>query len=230
MKQGFRIIDISQPVSSATACFPGDVPFSRRVTMSLEDTGPESGVINLSAFTMSPHVGTHADAPVHIQGSFEAPSPSEAMIGELSLSPFVGPALVIDLSPWHEAITWPQVEPHLRAWSELPPRVLFKTQAHNKANLFQPPYAWPAIDLIQSLAERGVVLVGIDTPSVDFIDSKTLESHHALLQAGMVWLENLDLTGVTATSPQAAPPFLVALPLKLMELEASPVRAVLLQY
>ncbi len=231
MKQGFRIIDISQPVSSATACFPGDVPFSRQVTLNYANSAAGGGgVINLSALTMSPHVGTHADAPVHIQGSFDAENSSEATIGQLPLSPFVGPALVVDLSPWSEAIQWAQVEPYLVAWPELPSRVLFKTQAQNQANQFQPPYAWPAVDLIQALAQRGVVLVGIDTPSVDFVDSKTLDSHHALLQASMVWLENLDLTDVTTTSPAHTPPFLVALPLKLMELEASPVRAILLQY
>ena len=60
MYDRYRIIDISQPISSRAACFPGDTPFSRQVTVSYQDS-----VVNLTAITMSPHVGTHADAPVH---------------------------------------------------------------------------------------------------------------------------------------------------------------------
>ncbi len=76
---------------------------------------------------------------------------------------------------------------------------------------------------MRHLSALGVGLVGIDTPSVDHVRSKGLSAHHALLDAGMSWLENLDLTQV-----EAGEYFLIALPLKLTELEASPVRAVLL--
>jgi arylformamidase len=220
MLTGFEIIDISQSVGSGTACFPGDVPFSRQVTVDYQ----ASGVINLSAFTMSPHVGTHADAPVHIQGDMAQPDAQAASIGQLPLGPYIGPALVLDVSPWYEDLTWSQIAPLLAAHPQLPPRILFKTQSRNEAERFQPPYAWPDATLIRELAKRGVVLVGIDTPSVDHVDSKTLDTHHALLEAGMAWLENLDLTA----APLNAVSFLVALPLRMMELEASPVRAVLL--
>ena len=71
--------------------------------------------------------------------------------------------------------------------------------------------------------------MGLDTPSVDAVDSKTLETHHQLLAQGMAWLENLDLTHVPLSQGLSSEFFLVALPLKLMELEASPVRAVLLR-
>jgi arylformamidase len=73
------------------------------------------------------------------------------------------------------------------------------------------------------MAMRGVRMIGIDTPSVDHIESKNLETHHQLLERDMLWLENLDLTQVSEGEY-----FLVALPLKFMELEASPVRAILL--
>ena len=220
----FNIIDISQPIAGTTACFPGDIPFSRQITVNHDD----SGVINLSAFTMSPHVGTHADAPIHIQGDMANPDRSAKTIGQLELSPFIGPAVVVDVSPWSEAITWKQIEKQLKEWPEFPLRILFKTQSQNRAEQFCPPYAWTDATLIPELAQRGVVLIGIDTPSVDHVDSKTLDTHHALLRAGIVWLENLDLTLASATLPPQEPPTLVALPLKLMELEASPVRAVLL--
>jgi arylformamidase len=224
MKPGFTIIDISQPIAASTGCFPGDTPFSRQVTVDYAD----SGVINLCAFTMSPHVGTHADSPIHIQGHMAHPGPQSQTVGQLPLTPFVGPVAIVDVSPWDRDITWEQVESQLLAWPEFPRRVLFKTQAHNHYERFQPPYAWLDAQLVEELSDRGVCLVGLDTPSVDFVESKTLDTHHALLKAGMSWLENLDLTEAAQQRASAKMPFLIALPLKLMELEASPVRAVLL--
>jgi arylformamidase len=220
----FSIIDISQPISSLTACFPGDIPFSQTVTVDYA----HSGVMNLTAFTMSPHVGTHADAPVHVHGNLQQPTLGSDTIGQLPLSPFIGPAAVLDLSPWTEAICWEQVEPLLKKWPNIPPRLLLKTQSANRYDRFQPPYAWPGTDLVENLAALGIVLIGIDTPSVDHVDSKHLETHHALIKAGIVWLENLDLTDAPTQVKTENPPFLIALPLKMMDSEASPVRAALL--
>ncbi|MCE3234701.1 MAG: Kynurenine formamidase [Vampirovibrio sp.] len=225
MLNAFDIIDISQPVSRTTACFPGDVPFSREVTVSYES----SQVINLCAFTMSPHVGTHADAPVHIYGDMNQPGPQTETIGQVGLSPFIGQATVVDVSPWDGPIAWEQVAEPLSLYKVFPQRILFKTANAIRHDVFEDQYAHFTPGLIAELAKRGVVLVGLDTPSVDAVDSKTLETHHALLTAGMSWLENLDLTGVSVQHHQPQDYFLVALPLKLMELEASPVRAVLLK-
>jgi arylformamidase len=213
----FRIIDISQPVSEQSACFPGDTPFSREVTVSYAD----SQVINLTAFTMSPHVGTHADAPVHIHGDME--EDTDAAVGYMSLSPFIGPSYVMNIAPYTDAIQPEQVAPYLEALPEVPRRILFRTTDTIRYDMFETQYAWFSVALADYLAGKGVVLMGIDTPSVDHVDSKTLETHHTMLGHGMVWLENLDLTQVTKGEY-----FLIAAPLKLMELEASPVRAVLL--
>lgn len=186
--------------------------------------------MNLSAFTMSPHIGTHADAPIHIQGNMADPGRHGETVGQMPLSPFIGPAMVLDVSPWDDAITWRQAETLLAELPEFPKRILFKTQQMIQHQVFEDRYAWFSPELIRNLAERGVVLVGIDTPSVDNVDSKSLETHHALLESGMCWLENLDLTIVASHPSNNNPYFLVALPLKLMELEASPVRAVLLKW
>ncbi len=222
MFDAFEIIDISQPVDETTACFPGDVPFSHQLTVDYAT----SQVINLSAFTMSPHVGTHADAPVHIHGDMRRPGPQTETIGQTALSPYIGPAVVIDVAPCRTALTWEQVENQFHRFAACPQRILFRTFHTVRPDVFEPPYAWLSVELVRQLAKRGVVLVGLDTPSVDAVDSKTLETHHALLTAGMSWLENLDLTDVREAEREY---FLVALPLKLMGVEASPVRAVLLK-
>lgn len=223
MNKSFDIIDISQPISRTTACFPGDVPFSRDVTMNFQD----SGLMNLCAFTMSPHVGTHADSPVHIHGDLQT---LEETAGTLPLSPYVGPAFLLDVTSsganFIDAISWDHVKGVLAGLDPFPQRILFKTAHRIRYELWEKDYAWFSEQLVEELGQRGVTLIGIDTPSVDQVESKTLETHHALLKHKMSWLENLDLT-----SPSLKPGreyFMVALPLKLMELEASPVRAILL--
>ncbi|HEY9868563.1 MAG TPA: cyclase family protein [Candidatus Obscuribacterales bacterium] len=217
MHRPYRIIDISQPVSSRTACFPGDTPFSRQVTVSFA----ESKVINLTAITMSPHVGTHADAPVHVQGDMAEGS---GMAASLPLENFIGPAVVFDVSPLNDAIGIEHVAGKLKTLDRLPARVLFKTCREIRYEVFEDRYAYFSVELVQALADRGVTLMGIDTPSVDDVNSKTLDAHHALIARGLCWLENLDLTRV-----EEGEYVLVAPPLKLAEVEASPVRAVLLE-
>lgn len=217
MLDKYQIIDISQPVTSRTACFPGDVPFSKQLTLTYKD----SRVVNLTALTMSPHVGTHADAPIHCYGDL---SEGRDTAGNMPLEPFVGPAFVLDISPTVDGIHPVRVERKLEQLKEFPKRVLFKTTQKIQLEIFEDAYAHFTVELVQYLAARNVSLIGIDTPSVDHVKSKWLEAHHALMEAKMFWLENLDLTQV-----EEGEYFLTALPLKLMELEASPVRAVLLK-
>ncbi|MBY0449226.1 MAG: cyclase family protein [Cyanobacteria bacterium] len=228
--QQFELIDISQPVHSKTAAFPGDTPFSKTETLTYSD----SGVINLSAFTMSPHIGTHADAPVHIQGSLGQAETPHA--GDLGLTNYMGPCLVIDCIPsgkthTHECLNTIStgIADICRVWEkqvdgEKPVRILLKTRTVSQPEVFAGDYASISPELADWFGEQGGLLVGIDTPSVDPVDSKTLPAHHAMLKHGIVWLENLDLSAVEAGRYD-----LIALPLNMTELEASPVRAVLIK-
>lgn len=215
LSKPFRVIDISQPVSSESAFFPGDTPFSRQVTVSLKD----SEVLNLTALTMSPHIGTHVDAPVHIRGSMDS---SAEMVGALPLAPFIGPVEVVDIAPYNGAID----SSHLKQLSKgNAPRILIRTRHHIRYQVFENDYAYFATELIDWFRENNIVLAGLDTPSVDETTSKTLDAHHRLVSHNICWLENLDLTNAPAGEY-----FLIALPLKFMELEASPVRAILLDW
>lgn len=217
----FEILDISQPVTPDTAAFPGDTPFSMDVTATVR----ESGSINLTRFTMSPHIGTHADAPSHITGDLHYGDDrlEVTLAGQMPLAPFLGRCRVVDVSPASHAVNRETVGGKL-AKDDFPPRILLKTREVVRFDRFEDDYAWIGADLIKWLAENGVQLVGIDTPSVDHVESKTLETHHALHAAKMNWLENLDLSAVAGGDY-----FLIALPLKFATLEASPVRAVLLR-
>jgi arylformamidase len=104
---------------------------------------------------------------------------------------------------------------------QLPARVLVRT--YTKApTTWDPDFAAFAPETIAWLASLGVTLVGIDTPSVDPADSKTLDSHQQLLRHDMRVLENLVLDDVAPGDYE-----LIALPLKLTGADAAPVRAIL---
>ena len=201
-----KLWDISPPVDAHAPVFPGDTAYAQRLHFALSPGCP----VNVNAITLSPHTGAHADAPLHYAAD-------GAAAGALDLSPYLGPCRVI-----HCIDAGPLVQPeHIaHALANLPPRVLVRTSriASQSWDAFT-AYADATIAL---LATRGVVLVGIDTPSVDPGDSQGLPSHHQLLHHGLRVLENLMLDDVPEGDYE-----LIALPLKLMTADASPVRAVL---
>ena len=202
-----KIWDISPPIASDSPLFPGDTAYSQQWTASIAPGCP----VNLSAITMSPHIGAHADAPLHYGAD-------AATIGQVSLDPYLGPCRVI-----HAIDCGPLVRPeHLaHAATDLPPRVLVRT-CSKAPTQWSPEFSAFAPETIAWLAAMNVRLVGIDSQSVDPADSKTLDSHHLLLHHDLRVLENLVLDDVPAGDYE-----LIALPLKLMTADASPVRAVL---
>jgi arylformamidase len=202
-----KLWDISPPVSARSPLFPGDAPYRQSWTARIGPGCP----VNLSAITMSPHIGAHADAPLHYAD--DAPT-----IGTVALDPYLGPCRVI-----HALDAGPLVEPHhvAHAATDLPPRVLVRTCARAPTD-WSAEFTAYAPETLEWLADRGVRLVGIDSQSVDPAESKTLPSHQVLRVRGLRVLENLVLDGVDEGDYE-----LIALPLKLVEADASPVRAVL---
>jgi arylformamidase len=207
------IWDISPPISPDTPAFPGDTVYAQRWTAQI---GPECPV-NVSAITMSPHVGAHADAPLHYGRDASA-------IGLVDLDPFLGPCRVIHAIERGGAQGGAALigREHLaHAAASLPPRVLVRTCVHAPTH-WTPDFAAFEPETIAWLAGLGVRLIGIDAPSVDPADSQTLDSHQQLLAHDMRVLENLVLDDVAPGDYE-----LIALPLKLVGADASPVRAVL---
>lgn len=201
-----RIIDISQAVDADVGVWPGDTPFSFDFTWKLAD----GDACNVSRVTTSPHNGTHADAPLHFLAD-------GASIGEVDLHRYLGPCVVVD-GPRTGAI----LPSHLTGIDvAATPRVLVRTRDEN-SNAFPEPFVSFAPEAAAWLVERGALLLGLDTPSVDAVDSKDLPSHHTVLPADMAILENLQLAHVEPGVYE-----LIALPLRWMGLDASPVRAVL---
>ncbi len=199
--------DISPSVGVRSPVFPGDTPFQVLWNERIND----GGVANISTIHMSPHIGAHVDAPMHIDGG-------ALDVSALRLETFIGRCRVIDLS---ESGKKGEIEPEELVQACYYERVLIKTRRSMPA-VWTDDFRTVSPAAVRLLKESGVVLIGLDTPSIDEAKSDLLPSHRIALGNGMVLLENLDLTQVEAGEYE-----LIALPLKLKGVEASPVRAVL---
>jgi arylformamidase len=201
------LYDLSPIIRPETPVWPGDTPFQSRLSWSIAD----GASVNLSAITTTPHLGSHADAPFHTE-------PRGDGMAEMPLDRYLGPCRVVRVPPQ------PLIEPRHVEGIDLanPRRILFKSESVRDRRSFPERFTALSPELAALLAERGILLVGMDTPSVDPFDSKTLDAHHALFHGNVAILEGLVLDGVPEGVYE-----LIALPLRLAGLDASPVRAVL---
>lgn len=203
-----QLWDISAPVQPGSPVFPGDTPYGQQWAATIAPGCP----VNVSTLTLSPHVGTHADAPLHYD-------PQGQASGALDLTPYIGTCRVIHAIGQGPLIEYRHIE---HALAGLPPRVLVRTYMRMPVDRWDGQLAAYAPATIERLAGLGVTLVGIDTASIDPADSKTLDSHQVIRHLNLRVLENLVLDEVPEGDYE-----LIALPLKLMTCDASPVRAIL---
>jgi arylformamidase len=201
------IWDITPPVTRRLAVWPGDTPPHREVIRDLRRGDPYT----LSTLRATAHLGAHADAPSHY-------GKGAAAIDELPPELFVGPCRVV-----RAAVTGGRpLLPGDVGEAVDAERILFATGTYPDPESFREGFASLSPALVAWLGERGVRLVGIDTPSIDPFDSADAPAHHACVLHGIVALEGLWLEEVPAGRYE-----LIALPLRLVGFEASPVRAIL---
>ena len=233
------IYDITPPITPKLVVWPGDTPLSREV---LNDMARGDN-ITLSTLRATTHLGAHADGPNHY--GKDAPA-----IDERSLDYYLGRCQVIRVDvPRATRITPEMLPPKVsrevpavggsdlasRAAASaqgsgapgehtihLQPRVLFVTGTFPDPENWNRDFAALSVELVDFLHERGVITVGIDTPSVDLFESKDLPAHKAILRCSMSILEGLVLKDVPEGTYE-----LIALPLPLVGFDASPVRAIL---
>lgn len=196
--------DITRALSQGHPNWPGDTPFALEATAQIA----EGSAVNVMAITTSTHIGTHLDAPYHY-------SEGGARLGGVPLERLVGPVQVL------HALTGPNAA-LLELFPTLPERILFFTGQPEVWETFPEDFQALSPELIHTLADRGVKLVGTDAPSVDTLTSKDLPAHKACLERGMLIVEGLNLQGIAEGRYE-----LICLPLSLPEADASPVRAVL---
>ena len=197
-------IDASRPLSAATPVWPGDRPFE--ITQRREE-----GFV-LSSFATTCHVGTHLDAPLHLD-------PAADGVEGVPLARCVGPAEVVRIAQSGAVLTPRNLPP---GWTPREPKVLVRTDSYPLDAAIDRGFTGLSAELVHWLADRGVEMVGIDTPSVDSFESEGLEAHRALLARKMTWIEGLWLADADPGSY-----FMIALPIRLEGTEAAPVRAIL---
>jgi arylformamidase len=211
-----KLWDVSRTLSNDLAEWPGDVPFHFKRTREIS----KGDSVNLGAISMSVHDGTHADARFHFEIDGET-------IEKAALEIYIGRAAVVDLaeafsrSSEKHLITLEDIRPHSEEIAETS-RLLIKTNQWSDSTVFPKQIPVIAADVPLWLQKNGVKLLGLDLPSVDEIDSKSLQNHHALADAGIAIIESLDLSGVGPGIYNFA-----ALPLKIAGADGAPLRAVL---
>jgi len=206
-----RVWDISPAIGPGYPVFPGDTPFALKWTWTLDASCP----VNVSELTLSPHTGAHTDAPLHYD-------PQGAAMADVALDAYLGPCRVIDVTAARGVVEPRDLGSQLAG---TPPRVLLRTCARAVTDRWDAHFTAIAPATVDLLHAHGVRLVGVDTPSLDPADSKTLDSHQRVRAHGMAILEGIVLDAIAPGDYE-----LIALPLKLAGADASPVRAVLREF
>lgn len=204
-----KIYDISPILSENTAVFPGDQKFSRNISLDFKNQDN----LLLSAISTTVHIGAHTDAPNHYKDQAEG-------ISDRSLNYYLGPVQVISVNLVKKSRI---LVKHIEAVKITAQRILFKTNSFPNPNQWNSDFCSLSAEVVDYLAKQGVILVGIDTPSVDLSDDKILESHTEIYKNNMAILEGIVLDKVNDGNY-----FLISLPLKIQFADASPVRAILL--
>jgi arylformamidase len=202
-----RIHDISRAIREDTAVWPGDTPFSRRWVMRID----QGASCNVSTVTHSVHCGTHADAPFHFD-------PNGIPIDQVELSKYVGPCVVLTAKS-RDCLRASDLAGLDLAAVE---RLLVRGPDKLRDDQWKDDFFYCSIEAARFVAKSGLKLLGLDSPSMDFMTSKELEAHKALVAGGVAILESLDLSAVKDGRYE-----LIALPLKMTGGDGSLVRAVL---
>ncbi len=198
-----EIFDVSVPIRPGMITYPGDPEVQMERVVSIE----HGDIANLTRLDFGVHTGTHVDAPLHFldQG---------AGADALPLELFLGPCEVVDATGASGEIGPDAVPSSVE-------RVLFKTRNSElwERDGFDEDFVRIGLAAAQRLVERGVRLVGVDYLSVG-----EPQTHETLLGAGIAAIEGLDLRGIEPGSYQ-----LVCLPLRIVDSDGAPARAVLIR-
>jgi arylformamidase len=203
-------IDVSVRLKTGMVNWPGDPPARISQALDMERGDP----CTVSLLEIGAHTGTHMDAPAHfVRGGVG--------IDALPLDTAIGSARVIAIQD-PESIKPEELRRHRLRRGE---RILFKTGNSARCwdkDSFVEDFVYLSAAAAQYLAERQVRLVGIDYLSVGGFRADGVETHQALLQAGIWIIEGLNLSGVQPGRVQ-----LVCLPLKIAGADGAPCRAIL---
>jgi len=206
-----RIFDISQVIKPELPVYPGDPAVDIETVTNISEDG-----YRVSRLHIGSHTGTHIDAPNHFL-------PGGKAIDEINLERFISTCNVVEIDH-PRAVVLEDIEDLAITPGQ---SILFKTLNSERLvneDIFDPEYIYIEEEAAEWLAKSGVSLVGIDALSVETYDSAGFRTHKVFLDADVIILEGAVLTDVPPGTYQ-----LICLPLRLQGLDASPVRAILIE-
>jgi arylformamidase len=203
-------IDVSVTLHSGMVHWPGNPPVRIERQMDID----RGDLANVSVLSMGSHTGTHMDAPLHFIAGGKG-------LDEMDLGATLGRARVVEI---HNGVS---IRADELGDKEIEPgdRILFKTRNSDGAwsrSRFVEEFVYLSQGAARFLAERGVRTVGVDYLSVGGFERDAVETHQALLGAGIWIIEGLDLSLVGPGRYD-----LICLPLKVLHSDGAPARAIL---
>jgi arylformamidase len=202
--------DISVPLYNDMVHWPGDQDFYSERIWDIKKGSP----CNVSLISMCSHTGTHMDPPLHFLKKGKS-------LDKLPLTAAIGPARVIEIKA-RQCIGISELKKHKLKKGE---RILFKTLNSRrccKKDRFVEDFVYISKEAAEYLAEIRIKVIGIDYLSVGGFVKDNLETHQSLLKAGIWIIEGLDLSGIKPGNYE-----LICLPLKILNSDGAPARAVL---
>ncbi len=203
-------IDVSVPLRSGMVHWPDNPPVSIERMLDIE----RGDVANVSKLSMGAHTGTHMDAPLHFFRTGKG-------LDTMPLTATIGRARVIEIRD-PESIKLEELRPYQIQRRE---RVLFKTRNSTRCwhtDDFVEDFVYISQEAARYLAVQQVQTIGVDYLSVGGFFTDGVETHHALLEAGIWIIEGLNLSKVEPGIYE-----LICLPLKIKESDGAPARAIL---
>jgi len=203
-------IDVSVPLRTGMVRWPDNPPVSIERMLDIE----HGDLANVSKLSMGAHTGTHMDAPLHFFRTGKG-------LDTMPLTATIGRARVIEIRD-PESIKLEELRPYQIQRRE---RVLFKTRNSTRCwhtDDFVEDFVYISQEAARYLAVQQVQTIGVDYLSVGGFFTDGVETHHALLEAGIWIIEGLNLSKVEPGIYE-----LICLPLKIKESDGAPARAIL---
>lgn len=230
-------VDLTYPFDSTTIYWPTAQPF--RLTVLSARRLPTGWYYAANNLAGAEHGGTHLDAPVHFVEK-------KRSADEIPLSQLMAPAVVIDVTRKADSSADYRVhQSDIISWeathAEIPPGaiVLIRTGWGSRwpdrarylgttktgdAGVAELHFPGLDLDAARLLVRRRVSAVGIDTPSIDYGQSKTFQVHRRLFASNVPAFENVaNLEQLPVTGA-----FVIALPMKIKGGSGGPLRIVAL--
>ena len=206
-----KLYDISLPISSELVSWPGDPSPKLIKVLSIN----EGDACNVTKLEMGVHTGTHIDSPNHfIEDGITTDS--------MQLEVLMGKCLVIEITSKSNIQVSDLYDFEIGKYERLLLKTKNSVHWENGSKKFDKNFIALSLEAAEYLVKSGIKLIGIDYLSIEAYGVREHTVHHHLLNNQIAILEGLNLSKVDEGEYE-----LICLPLKLVDCDGAPVRAIL---